>query len=82
METNETSSDRVFVMVSTPYTREGRPSGHEPRGKSPNPVEWSPNPVPWTSTPRTGCHSWGTIVLLHGNKQNYQVQSHRSKKKM
>ena len=26
-------------------TREGRPSGHEPRGKSLNPVEWSPNPV-------------------------------------
>ena len=24
--------------------REGRPRGHEPRGKSPNPVEWSPNP--------------------------------------
>jgi len=26
-------------------TREGRPSGHEPRGKSPNPVEWSLNLV-------------------------------------
>jgi len=24
--------------------RGGRPSGHEPWGKSPNPVEWSPNP--------------------------------------
>ena len=52
--------------------RGGKPSGHEPWGKSPNPVEWSPNPFTLDTLQST--------KMLPPNMNKKSIRNHKEMK--